>query len=51
MGDVGVQRLPNAEERITEFIAEQIADTDSSNLLWSGQPAPSWASVQWNPIL
>ena len=41
MGDVGVQRLPNAEERITEFIAEQIADTDSSNLLWSGQPAPS----------
>ena len=29
MGDVGDQRVTTAEERITEFIAEQIADSVS----------------------
>ena len=45
MDDVGDQRLAAAEERITEFIGEQIADCHSprarSCQLWSGQPAPS----------
>ena len=45
MDDVGDQRLAAAEKRITEFIAEQIADCHSprahSCKLWSGQPAPS----------
>ena len=45
MGDVGDQRLATAKERITEFIAEKIADRDSHTETavgsGAGQPDPS----------
>ena len=45
MGDVGDPRLATAEERITEFTEEKIAETDprtpNKRELLSGQPDPS----------